>query len=145
VGRRSRLPSTGQELADLGDVHGREPSQDIGQVFLRVDPATAATDDEGVDDSAAPTGVGVSNEEPAATTDGGNPNRVFHEIVVDFVAARLQITDERRVFIEEVADRFAQTALGQQLGLERLRPLLEPSPDPGGRLLAERMTQVGRQ
>ena len=71
-----------QQWVNLGDVDGRQSAQNLGEVFLRVDRATAATDDEGVDHSTAPTGVGMPDEEPAAAANGGNADRVFDEIML---------------------------------------------------------------
>ena len=70
-----------QELRDLRDIQRRESLEDVGEVFLGVDAASPATDDQRVDDRAAPTGVGVPNEEPATATDGGTTDRVFDEIM----------------------------------------------------------------
>jgi len=68
-------------LADLRDIHGLQPAQDIGQVLLGVDAATPATDDERVDHGTAPTGIRVANEEPAASADGWNPNGILDRIM----------------------------------------------------------------
>ena len=65
----------------MGDVYGRQSPQDVGEVFLGVDPAPSATDDQRVDHGTAPARVGMANEEPAATTHGRNPDGVFDEIM----------------------------------------------------------------
>jgi hypothetical protein len=59
----------GQELADLGDVHGRQAPEDVAEVCLGVKTAAPATDDQGVDQGTAPAGVRVPDEEPPAATD----------------------------------------------------------------------------
>ena len=80
-GRRRGLPVAGQEVGDLGNVHRGQPAQDVGEVFLGVDPATAATDDQGVDDGTAPTRVGMPDEEPPATANCRNADRVFDQVM----------------------------------------------------------------
>ena len=96
-------------MVDLGDVQTGKASQDIGEVFLGIDAAAPATDDERVDHGTAPTGIRMPQEEPAAAADSGDAHGVFHQIMVDLVSARFQIAKERLVFIDEVADRLAQT------------------------------------
>lgn len=110
--RRCRFPVGREELGDLSDVHRRQTPQHIGQVGLGIDAPPPATDDQRVDHRGAPTGVGVPQEEPPATTDRGNADRVFDQIVVDFVGPRLEIAGEGRVLVEEIVHRLAQATLG---------------------------------
>ena len=61
--------------------HGGQAAQDIGQIFLGVDTATAATLNDRVDHRTAPTGVGMADKEPALATDHRRSHVVFHEIM----------------------------------------------------------------
>ena len=79
----------------------------------------------------------MPDEEPAAAADGGNADRVFDQVVVDLKGTRLQVSGERLVFVEEVTERLAQAALGQELGLESLSPFLDGGPDRGSLFLTD--------
>ena len=57
------FPAAGQHVLDLVVFHGGQATQHIGQVFLRIDAAAAATLNDGVDDGAAPAGVGMADEQ----------------------------------------------------------------------------------
>ncbi len=50
---------------DLGQTR-----KDVGQIILRIDATAAATDQDGVNDGAAPTGIGMSDEEPSLAANG---------------------------------------------------------------------------
>ena len=54
---------------DLVVLHRGEALQNIGEVILRIDAPAAATLDDRINDSAAPTGIGMTDEEPAAASD----------------------------------------------------------------------------
>ena len=112
-----RFPACGKQVGNLSDRHGREALEDVGEIFLGVDGATAATEDEGVDDRTAPTGVRVANEQPTATTHGRASDRIFHQIIIDLKISGLEISDQRVVFVEQVTDGLAQRTLWQERGL----------------------------
>ena len=59
-----------------------QATQDIGQVFLRVDPAPATTLYDGVDHRTVPTGIGMADEGPALATNDRRPHIVFDQVVV---------------------------------------------------------------
>ena len=128
AGLGRRFPMRGQELLDPRDIHRRKSLEDVGEVFLGVYPTSPATDDQRVDDRAAPAGVRMPNEEPSTATDGGNPDGVFDEIIVDHVGSGLQVAGQCLVFVEQIADGLAEAALRQDLGLERLGAFLELGP-----------------
>src|SRR5438874_10066686 len=90
----SRLPVGGKQRIDLIDFHGGQTGQDVGEVILRIDAATAATDENGVNYSAAPAGIGVSDEEPASAADGGGTNGIFDQVIVDFESAVFEISGQ---------------------------------------------------
>src|SRR5579883_3206616 len=68
----ARFPMGGEEFADLSDLCRRQAGQHIGEIFLRVQASPPATDQDGIDHRAAPSRLGVTNEEPslAATAVG---------------------------------------------------------------------------
>ena len=65
----SFAPLVREKFSDLVGGHRGQACENIGEIFLRVDAVTAAALDEGVNDSAAPTGVGMSDKEPATFSD----------------------------------------------------------------------------
>jgi hypothetical protein len=54
----------GQQGVDVRDLQAGQSSEHVGQVRLRIDPASAATDQQRVDDGTAPACVRVPDEEP---------------------------------------------------------------------------------
>jgi hypothetical protein len=52
----------------------------IGEVILGIEAIAAAALDDGVDDGAAPTRVGMPNKEPAAFSDRGRPHVFLDEV-----------------------------------------------------------------
>lgn len=92
---------------------GGQTPQDIGQVLFRIDTTAPATDQDRVNNRAAPAGIGVANEEPALAADGSRAYRVFHQVIVDFEASVAQITRQRIVIVEEVIDGLPECAFRQ--------------------------------
>ena len=71
LGRRGRLrllrlPPARQKIRDLAGGHRRQPLENIGEVFLRIDAVTAAALNDGIDDGTAPPGIRVPEKEPSA-------------------------------------------------------------------------------
>jgi len=70
LGRRGRLslrlPLAGQKISDLAGGHRRQPLENIGEVFLRIDAVAAAALNDGIDDGTAPPGIRVPEKEPSA-------------------------------------------------------------------------------
>src|SRR5438093_7092769 len=99
----SRLPVGGKQRIDLIDFHGGQTGQDVGEVIRRIDAATAATDENGVNYSAAPAGIGVADEEPAAAADGGGTDGIFEQVMVDFEACVFEISGPGLVLVERVS------------------------------------------
>jgi hypothetical protein len=75
--------------------HGGQAAQHIGQIFLRVDAATAATLNDGVDDRTAPAGVGMADEAPALATHHRGPHVIFYAEEPIMPSIRRMITTER--------------------------------------------------
>ena len=59
----------------------------VAQVSERVEVAAAAVFDEGVDDGAALSGIGIADEEPIFLADGRGTDGIFHEVIVELHAA----------------------------------------------------------
>ena len=73
----------GQQFVNLGDLDGGQASENIGEVFLGVQtsPTTAAQDR--VNYRAAPSGMGITDEEPALSTHCRRANVVRSTLVFD--------------------------------------------------------------
>jgi hypothetical protein len=54
----------------------------------------------------------MANEQPPLATHGRRPDIVLHQVVVDLEASIRQIPFQGLILIEELADGFAQAALG---------------------------------
>ena len=78
----------------------RQSSQDMAQVSGRVDPATTAAFNDGVQDRAAISGFGFTDEQPVAFSDGGGADGIFHEVVVDLDAAVVEVYAEQLPFAQ---------------------------------------------
>ena len=50
---------------------------------MRIDTAAAATLDNGIEDSAALAGLGITEKQPVLFPKSGRPNVVFHQVIVD--------------------------------------------------------------
>jgi hypothetical protein len=72
--------------------HGGQAAQHISQVFLWIDAAATATLNDGVDDRAAPAGVGMADEQPSLSTHHRWPHIVFHDVIVYLKATVVKIS-----------------------------------------------------
>ena len=54
----------GEQVLDLSDFQRGQARQDVGEIFLRVQAAPPATDQNGIDHRTTPSGIGVADEEP---------------------------------------------------------------------------------
>ena len=79
----------------------------------------------------------ITGVQPAPAADGGGPDRVLDEVVVDLEPPVTQVPHQSLVFITEVVDGFAQGALRQQLGLQFLGFDSHRLPDRRGLLLTQ--------
>ena len=110
---RLQLPVCRQKALDVAGLGRWQSGEHVRQVFQRIDAAAAAAHEDRVDDGAAPAGIRVADEEPPASSDCRRPDRVFDEIVVDFVPSVAQVSLQRFVLVDEVVHRLAERALGQ--------------------------------
>lgn len=106
----SRLPIGGKQRIDLTDFYDGQAAEDIGEVILRIDAAAPATDQDGVNNGTAPTSIGMSNEEPSFAANGRGTDGVFDQVVIDLESPIAEISRQRIIIIEEVADRLTECA-----------------------------------
>lgn len=118
-----------KQRIELVDFDGGQTGENIREVILRIDAAAAATDENGINYGATPTGIRVSDEEPALAADGSGTNGVFDEVVIDFESAVAEISRQGIIIVEEVAHRLTQRAFRQKTGVKRFRLRLEAAPD----------------
>lgn len=103
-------PSLRRNILDLPVGHGGETCEDIAQVGVRIDMATATGFDEGVEDGAAVTGGGIAEEEPVFLSDGGGSDGVFDEVIVDLNSSVVEEHAEEIPIGEGVVDGHAHAA-----------------------------------
>ena len=68
-----------------------DTGENVLQVSVRVEAATPATFDDGVNDGATFSGISVSHEQPVLLADGRGTNGIFDQVVVDLHPAVCQI------------------------------------------------------
>src|SRR5713101_3251305 len=64
------LPMRRQQRVDLGDLEPWEAPEDVSQVRVRIDAASAAAHENGVGDRTTPPGVRMADEEPPLPSHG---------------------------------------------------------------------------
>ena len=99
---------------DLTDLHRRQAGKHISQIKLRIDAAATTADNNRIDNGASPPCIRMPNKQPAPPAHCGGADRVFHKVIVDFVAAIPQISGQRILFINKIAEYLAHGALGQE-------------------------------
>ena len=88
-------PRFGSQTVDLPVGGVRQPGEDVAQIGLGVDAATAAAFDDGIKDSAALTGFGFADELPVLFSKGSWADRIFHEVLIDLDVAVIEVDAER--------------------------------------------------
>jgi len=76
-----RFPVGGQDGVDVLIGEAGEAGEQIAEVFPGIDAAAATTDDEGVEGGAAPTGVGMPQEQPVLFAQAGGPERILGQVM----------------------------------------------------------------
>lgn len=97
--------------------HRGEAGEDVPEVGVGIKAAAAAALDDGVEDGAAVAGGVGTDEEPVFLAQGGGPDGVLDEVVVDFDPAVVEIHGEGGPLPKGVAAGLAQRTLGQHPGL----------------------------
>lgn len=67
----------------MGVLKVRQAGEDVLQVSVWIDASLSATFDQCVDDGAALAGPSFAHEEPVLLSDGGGPDCVLDQIIVD--------------------------------------------------------------
>lgn len=91
----------------------RKAGEDVPEVGIGIEATAAAAFDDGVEDGAAVARGVRPDEEPVLFAQGGGPDRIFDEVVVDLHPAVPEIHGEGGPLPEGVSDGFPEQALGQ--------------------------------
>ena len=112
--RKLRLaPSFGYHFRDLPVGHARQSREHLAQVGVRVQTASAATFDEGINNRAAFAGSGIAHEQPVLLAAGGGPDGIFHQVVVNLHPAVIQINGQRGPLAQGIIHSLPQQTLRQ--------------------------------
>ena len=76
-------PGFRRDFVDLVVGHVREAGEDVPQIGIGVEAAAAAALNDRVNDGAVFPGPGLADKEPVLFAQGGGPDGVFHQVVVD--------------------------------------------------------------
>ena len=115
------VPRLGCDFRDLAIGHVGKACEHFTKISERVKTATAAVFNDGINDGAALTGIGITDEEPVLFSDGRGTNGVFYEVVVQLHAAIIQINFQCGPLAQSVINGSAQQAL-RQLSSAALEP-----------------------
>ncbi len=97
-------PGFGREVGDLPVGGGGQAREDVTQVSVRIESATAAAFDDGVEDGRAFAGLGFTDEQPVLFAQGGGANGVFHEVLIDLDASVVEVNAELRPEVERIVE-----------------------------------------
>ena len=113
VGLRQRLPRGRQEVVEFVLIgHPGQAREDVLDVDEGVDPVPLAGDDDGVNDSGAVSGLGMTNEHPVFLPDRRGSDRVFDQIIVETRAAVVAMHRQDAPVIKQIGAGLAQRRLG---------------------------------
>jgi hypothetical protein len=76
----SFAPLVREQVSNLAAGHRGQALQNVGEVFLRIDPVAAAALDDGVNDGATPTSIRMPNKEPSTFSNRGRSYVVLNEV-----------------------------------------------------------------
>jgi len=82
----------------------RQAGEDVTQVREGIETATAAAFDDGVEDGAAFAGFGLADEQPVLFAEGGWPDGVLHEVLIDLKVSIFEVNAKQRPQVERVVD-----------------------------------------
>ena len=114
-------PDRRDDFRDLVVGQVWQAREDFTEIGVRVEAATAAAFDDGVNNGAALAGPGVADEEPVFLADGGGANGVFDQVVIDLHPAIVQIDGQRGPLAQRIINGLSQTAL-RKVTPPRLEP-----------------------
>ena len=87
-------PSLRGEVCYLPVGRMGQPGEDMAQIGIGIDSTTAAAFDDSVEDGAAFSGFGFTDEQPILFAEGGGANGVFDQVLVDLDAAVVEVNAE---------------------------------------------------
>ena len=96
------VPSLWCDFGDLAVGHVGQAGEDFTKISEGIKPATAAAFNDGVDDRADLTGIGVADEEPVLLADGRGADGVFDQVVVNLHPAIIQINAQRAPLVQRI-------------------------------------------
>src|SRR5262245_14031597 len=90
-----------------------QASEDVVEVSVGIDVPTTAALDDGVDDRTTLASSGFADEEPVFLSDGGWPDRILHEIIVNLDPAVPQVNVQSAPLAQGVINSLSEQALWQ--------------------------------
>ena len=110
------LPVNGEQGREVVLVaHCGQTGEHVLHVRVRVFAVALTGDDDRVDDGRSLSGVRVSDEQPVLFPNGGGPDGIFNEVVIQSGLAVLEMRGERCPLVEQVGAGFAQVGTWQDL------------------------------
>ncbi|MEI6892472.1 MAG: hypothetical protein V5783_09905 [Pontiella sp.] len=97
--------------------HRWERGENFAKIVGGINIEFATGFDEAVDDGAGLPGVGAAKEQEVFFTDGGGPNGIFNEVIVDLQFSMLEIQVEFGPVFLGVVDCFSKVAFRKLTGL----------------------------
>ena len=110
----SCCPGFGNDVFNLPIGHGWQPPQYVVQISVGFDPVTATAFDNRVDDGAAFSGLGVTEEQPVLLSKSGWADCILNEVSIDLDFGLLEINLQRSPVSQRIADGFAHCTLWQE-------------------------------
>ena len=107
------LPVERRQLADLLVGRGGQALQHVFEVGVRFHTVAPAVFEQSVNDGAALAGFFGAEEQPVLFADGGGPDGIFHQVIVDLHLAVVQEPFQGRPLVQGLADGLAHRALRQ--------------------------------
>ena len=89
-------------MADFLVGRGGQALQHVFEITIRFDAMALAVFDQGVKDGAALAGFFGAEEQPVLFADGGGPDGVFHQVVVDLHFAMVQEPFQARPLVQGI-------------------------------------------
>jgi transposase InsO family protein len=107
------------DFGDLAVGHIGQAHEHLTKIGKRIKTAPAAVLNDRINDGATLAGMGIANEKPVFLADGGGPDGIFHQVVVDLDSAIFQKDLQRRPLAQRIihglAPLFADRLDGRQI------------------------------
>ena len=105
-----------EQLIEVTMGGGGQAFEDVGQPDQRVEVVSAAVNDHGVMDRAAPACLGMADEQPVFLADTAGPDRLLDQVLITLTFSILDVGLHIIPLAQGVADRFAQGTFEQDPG-----------------------------